>query len=65
MFTICYNPMVSKLEATQKTEVKSNSSTWPQKSYLDFEILGFHFPKIGLSTMCKSTYIRHWGNIDR
>ena len=36
-----------------KIEVKKNSSTWPQKSYPDFEILGFPFPKIGLSLMIK------------
>ena len=29
-----------------KAKVKLNSSTWPQKSYLDFEILGSIFLKL-------------------
>ena len=40
MFTTCYNPVVSKLEATRRQKKKKcNSYPWPQKSYLDFEVL--------------------------
>ena len=39
LFTICYDPVVSKVGNYSKTEVKLNSYSWPQKSYRDFEIL--------------------------
>ena len=39
MFTICYDPVVSKLEATRRQRKKWNSFSSPWKSYLDFEIL--------------------------
>ena len=46
MFTICYNHVVSKLGATRRQRKKWNSYSWPQKSYLDFEVLVPIFPKL-------------------
>ena len=39
LFTICYNPMVSKAFSHLKTKVIMKLILWPQYSYLDLTIL--------------------------